>query len=122
MSCYLTQANKPCFDTQAEYDAVLMLDMDTLVLKPLDELIRSVVRDNISLAFTYDDSLDSAGSAAPPINGGFLLLRPNRQVPRRPNPCPDPAATLAASHFTGESPPGPSTNQARLQRPAAHRA
>ena len=36
MSCYLTQANKPCFDTQAEYDAVLMLDMDTLVLKPLD--------------------------------------------------------------------------------------
>lgn len=56
-----------------EYDRVLVLDADVMVLDPMDELMERR-EDFVS---TYDHGLDISGSTTPPVQGGFLLFKPN---------------------------------------------
>lgn len=56
-----------------DYDRVLVLDADTLVLDPMDELM-GLDEDFVG---TYDHGLDVSGSISAPVQGGFLLFRPN---------------------------------------------
>jgi len=56
-----------------DYDRALVLDADTMVLDPMDELMERP-EDFIG---TYDHGLDITGSTMPPTQGGFLLFRPN---------------------------------------------
>jgi len=59
--------------SMTEYDRVLMLDADVMVLDPMDELMER----KEDFVGTYDHGLDIAGSTVPPVQGGFLLYRPN---------------------------------------------
>jgi len=59
-----------------QFDRVLVLDADTIVLDPMDELME--LQDDF--VGTYDHGLDccpNMPSAIPPVQGGFLLFRPN---------------------------------------------
>jgi hypothetical protein len=56
-----------------QFDRVAVLDADTMVLDPMDELME--LQDDF--VGTYDHGLDSADSRLPPVQGGFLLFRPN---------------------------------------------
>lgn len=58
---------------QTQFDRVLVLDADTLVLDPMDELMELPE----DFAGVYDHGLDCCGSRVPPVQGGFLLMRPN---------------------------------------------
>lgn len=58
---------------QTEYDRVLVLDADTMVLDPMDELMEA----ESDFIGVYDHGLDSKTSKMPPTQGGFLLFRPN---------------------------------------------
>jgi len=58
--------------SMTEYDRVLTLDADVMVLDPMDELMER----KEDFVGTYDHGLDSAGSTVPPVQGGFLLYRP----------------------------------------------
>merc|ERR1712232_225911 len=57
-----------------EYDRVLVIDADVLVMDAMDELME-LEEDFIGV---YDHGLDTATSTAPPAQGGFLLFRPNK--------------------------------------------
>jgi hypothetical protein len=56
-----------------EYDRVLVLDADTMILDPMDELMEA----DADFVGTYDHGLDTHGSTLPPAQGGFLLFRPS---------------------------------------------
>merc|ERR1719359_1320936 len=56
-----------------EYDRVLTLDADVMVLDPMDELMER----KEDFVGTYDHGLDTPDSTVPPIQGGFLLYRPS---------------------------------------------
>lgn len=56
-----------------DYDRVLVLDADTVILDPMDELME---RDE-DFVGVRDHGLDVAFSTVPPTQGGFLLFRPN---------------------------------------------
>lgn len=56
-----------------DYDRVLVLDADTMVLDPMDELMER----EEDFVGTYDHGLDIDESTMPPTQGGFLLFRPN---------------------------------------------
>lgn len=58
-----------------DYDRVLVLDADTMILDPMDELFDRQ-EDFIG---TYDIGLDTDSSTAPPAQGGFLLFRPSKK-------------------------------------------
>lgn len=62
-----------------QYHRVLLLDMDTVVVKNLDHLIERA-SDNHSLVFTYDHAMDTRTSRAPPVQGGFLLISPSERT------------------------------------------
>ncbi|GBG33220.1 Galactinol synthase 1 [Hondaea fermentalgiana] len=55
------------------YDRVVLLDMDTLIVQSLDHLFDFPEE----MLFTYDHAMDSGHSAAPPVQGGFMVLRPS---------------------------------------------
>ena len=63
-----------------EYDRVLVLDTDAVLLQSIEHLFTRSMRANLSLVYTNDHSLDNPGSAAPPVQGGFLLVAPSRRV------------------------------------------
>eukprot|EP00929_Paragymnodinium_shiwhaense_P046836 TRINITY_DN23828_c0_g1_i1.p1 TRINITY_DN23828_c0_g1~~TRINITY_DN23828_c0_g1_i1.p1 ORF type:complete len:440 (+),score=72.97 TRINITY_DN23828_c0_g1_i1:82-1320(+) len=56
-----------------EYDRVLVLDADTMVLDPMDELMER----SEDFVGVRDHGLDVDMSVMPPTQGGFLLFRPN---------------------------------------------
>merc|ERR1719401_1299246 len=56
-----------------EYDRVLVIDADVLILSPMDELMER----KEDIIGVYDHGLDIDTSTVPPIQGGFLLFRPN---------------------------------------------
>lgn len=58
-----------------QYDRVVLLDMDAIIVKSLDHLFDSPKE----AQFTYDHGMDGGG-AAPPVQGGFLLLRPSERT------------------------------------------
>lgn len=59
-----------------DFDYVLVLDADVMMLKPIDEVLDDERVANAGLIATYDHELDSPGSAFPPIQGGYLLFKP----------------------------------------------
>jgi len=64
----------------SEYDRVLLLDMDAMLVKNLDHLFVEP-KMQTSLLFTWDHEMDdpASRSAAPPVHGGFLLLTPSEK-------------------------------------------
>lgn len=60
-----------------EFDHVLVLDADVILLKPIDELLDDANVQAAGLAATYDHELDVPSSRWPPIQGGYLLFKPN---------------------------------------------
>eukprot|EP00904_Undaria_pinnatifida_P012645 jgi/Undpi1/8510/HiC_scaffold_25.g10977.m1 len=62
--------------TLTEYHRVVHLDVDTLLLHPLDRLMES----DASLLYTTDPAMALAGQKVFPIQGGFLLVRPDLTV------------------------------------------
>jgi len=57
-----------------EYDRVLMLDLDTMILQPMDAIIDA----KEDLVGTYDVAMESnMHNAVPVVQGGFLMMRPN---------------------------------------------
>jgi len=56
-----------------EYDRSLVIDADVIITDPMDELMTRPE----SLIGVYDHGLDFDGSTVPPVQGGFLLFRPN---------------------------------------------
>eukprot|EP00928_Gymnodinium_smaydae_P042536 TRINITY_DN28618_c0_g1_i3.p1 TRINITY_DN28618_c0_g1~~TRINITY_DN28618_c0_g1_i3.p1 ORF type:complete len:407 (+),score=48.78 TRINITY_DN28618_c0_g1_i3:54-1274(+) len=56
-----------------QYDRVLVMDADMLIVDPMDELMERP-EDFIDV---YDHGLDLEGNTVPPAQGGFLLVRPN---------------------------------------------
>jgi hypothetical protein len=56
-----------------QFDRVMVLDADTIILDPMDELME-LPDDFVG---TYDHGLDCCASRLPPVQGGFLLFRPN---------------------------------------------
>jgi len=59
-----------------EYDRVVVLDADTMFLKPIDELF--VGTGKSMLSGIYDYELDIPSSAFAPLNTGFLSFTPNK--------------------------------------------
>eukprot|EP00040_Diaphanoeca_grandis_P008774 m.46363 g.46363 ORF g.46363 m.46363 type:complete len:445 (-) comp20224_c0_seq1:102-1436(-) len=63
-----------------EYDRVFMIDGDTLVLGPMDELAGPEA-DDVSLFGTFDYGMHvGSGQRWPPVQGGFLCMKPNKDV------------------------------------------
>lgn len=58
--------------TLVEYHRVVHLDMDTIIYKNMDELFEI----NSELLFTGDYGM-KGGSPVPPVQGGFLVIRPS---------------------------------------------
>lgn len=56
-----------------QYDRVVLLDMDTAIKQPLDHLFDI----DKEIIFTYDHAMDGPGTAAPPAQGGFFVLKPS---------------------------------------------
>ncbi|CAN0342964.1 unnamed protein product, partial [Ectocarpus sp. 12 AP-2014] len=62
--------------TLTQYHRVMHVDADTLMLHPMDELMES----KASLVYTTDPAMATKGSKALPVQGGFLLVRPDLGV------------------------------------------
>ncbi|CAN0347144.1 unnamed protein product [Ectocarpus sp. 12 AP-2014] len=62
--------------TLTQYHRVMHVDADTFMLHPMDELMES----NASLVYTTDPAMATKGSKALPVQGGFLLVRPDLGV------------------------------------------
>ena len=60
--------------TLTQYHRVLLLDMDTLIVKNIDELFDI----DASLVYTPDPDMSGSGVAAPMFQGGFMLVQPSR--------------------------------------------
>jgi len=77
--CGATELMKLWAWSLVEYDRVLLLDTDSIVLRPipLGILLRMAPGD---LAYTYDYGMGKRGLRTPPIQGGFLLVRPSPSV------------------------------------------
>jgi hypothetical protein len=56
-----------------DYDRVLVLDADFMILDPMDELMEA----DADFIGIYDHGLDTPDSHVPPAQGGFLLFRPS---------------------------------------------
>ena len=50
------------------------------MLNNLDRMFEVSVRHGHSLSYTVDAAMDNPGSAAPPVQGGFLLVAPSLAV------------------------------------------
>eukprot|EP00927_Polykrikos_kofoidii_P062650 TRINITY_DN57456_c0_g1_i1.p1 TRINITY_DN57456_c0_g1~~TRINITY_DN57456_c0_g1_i1.p1 ORF type:complete len:390 (+),score=44.04 TRINITY_DN57456_c0_g1_i1:58-1227(+) len=62
-----------------EYDRVVVLDGDTMVRAPIDELFEMTSANQSEppqLIAVYDHELDIRGSTFPPVNSGFLVYTP----------------------------------------------
>lgn len=59
-----------------DYHRVVHLDMDSLLLQPLDELFDLSGKDFL---YTCDYGMMTRGSKACPVQGGFLILKPNEE-------------------------------------------
>eukprot|EP00927_Polykrikos_kofoidii_P082836 TRINITY_DN8338_c0_g1_i4.p1 TRINITY_DN8338_c0_g1~~TRINITY_DN8338_c0_g1_i4.p1 ORF type:complete len:498 (-),score=99.21 TRINITY_DN8338_c0_g1_i4:50-1453(-) len=56
-----------------DFDRVLVLDADTMVLDPMDELMEN----SADLVGTYDFGLTGSDQSVPVVQGGFLRFKPN---------------------------------------------
>jgi len=63
-----------------QFDRVLAMDMDTIWMQNLDHLFEKDLEPG-AVMFTYDHAMDAPKqSRAPPVQGGFLLLRPSAKT------------------------------------------
>jgi len=63
-----------------QFDRVLAMDMDTIWMQNLDALFERDLEPG-AVMFTYDHAMDAPKqSRAPPVQGGFLLLRPSAKT------------------------------------------
>lgn len=63
-----------------EYDRVFMIDGDTLVLGPMDDLVGPEA-DDVSLFGTFDYGMHVGSHQRwPPVQGGFLCMKPSLEV------------------------------------------
>lgn len=77
--CGLKETLKYYGAALTEYDRVLVIDGDVLLLAPIDDLY--TLPGNPSLVGTYDYELmpgDLSDGGFPPLQGGFFLFSPNR--------------------------------------------
>ena len=70
---------KLCAWKLEEYDWVVSMDMDAIWLQSLDHLFEREIPKG-GFLFTYDFAMDSPGSKAPPVQGGFLVVRPSQAI------------------------------------------
>jgi hypothetical protein len=83
--------------TLTDYPIVVHLDLDVIVLKPMDDIFDMMMLDNvepskaimwpnkpipqkINAFYTYDYNMVSASNPYKPVQGGFLVTRPDRKV------------------------------------------
>jgi hypothetical protein len=83
--------------TLTQHDAVVLVDLDVLFLKPLDPLLdllldrkipgdehlqwrNKTIPDDILLLYTVDYNMVSPDHGVKPVQGGFVLLRPSSAV------------------------------------------
>mmetsp|Transcript_20290 Transcript_20290/g.33187 ORF Transcript_20290/g.33187 Transcript_20290/m.33187 type:complete len:375 (+) Transcript_20290:30-1154(+) len=62
--------------TLTEYDKIVLMDMDTIMLKDIDHLLE----EDIEAQFTYDYAMDGRNTPAPPVQGGFFVLKPSKKT------------------------------------------
>lgn len=62
--------------TLTDYHRVVHLDMDAMLLQPLDSLFKM----DKDLLYTCDVNMMSASSKHCPVQGGFFVLRPDLQL------------------------------------------
>eukprot|EP01062_Namystynia_karyoxenos_P036401 TRINITY_DN2650_c1_g1_i15.p2 TRINITY_DN2650_c1_g1~~TRINITY_DN2650_c1_g1_i15.p2 ORF type:complete len:527 (+),score=134.27 TRINITY_DN2650_c1_g1_i15:452-2032(+) len=62
--------------TLLDYHRVVHLDMDTLLLQNIDDVLSR----DASLAYTIDWGMANAASLKPPVQGGFLVVKPDLAV------------------------------------------
>ena len=63
-----------------EYDRVIALDMDAVLVRNIDHLFEQASPEG-SIMFTYDHAMNNPKSAfKPPVQGGFLLIKPAEHV------------------------------------------
>lgn len=62
-----------------QYDKVLLMDMDAIIVKNIDFLFEDVSKGK-TLLYTQDIAMDNPGSLKPPVQGGFLLMTPSLKV------------------------------------------
>ena len=60
-----------------EYHRVVHLDMDSMVLQPMDELFD---KEGIDIVYTCDYGMMTPGSKACPVQGGFFVIRPDPAI------------------------------------------
>jgi len=68
-----------CAWSMTEYDRVLAMNPDTLVLRNMDEIFERDMPPG-AVAYTFDHAMDNMGSRMPPVRTGFLLMRPSVAV------------------------------------------
>ena len=77
--CGATELLKLYSYTLTDYYKVVHLDMDFIIVRNFDELLR----EPRSLLYTTDPNMMTPRSAAPPVQGGFLVVQPNMTVYNR---------------------------------------
>jgi len=76
--CGALELLKICAWRLEDYYRVLLLDMDAVLVKNLDHLFEDDQEKD--LKFTWDNAMDSGNSRAPPVQGGFLMIKPSQRV------------------------------------------
>lgn len=85
--------------TLSEHQVVVLMDLDVLVMKPMDHLFdfildsskvpsrddllwreNQTIPETINLLYTTDYAMVSPGRPVKPTQGGFVILRPNRTI------------------------------------------
>jgi len=59
---------------------VLLLDADTMVRRNIDHVLRSSLVHGRDLVYTHDLAMVAPNARAPPVQGGFLLVRPSLRL------------------------------------------
>jgi len=65
--------------TLMDYHRVVHLDMDFIIVRNFDELFD----EERQFLYTTDPNMMTGGSAAPPVQGGFLVIKPNMTTYQR---------------------------------------
>ena len=65
--------------TLTEHDVVVHLDLDTLVRRQMDDLLSRIKNGESDAFYTFDYNMVNPGKQ-PGVQGGFLVLRPEKKV------------------------------------------
>jgi len=76
--CGAAELLKLCGYRLVEYDRVLLMDMDAVLMKSIDHLF-DIEKE---IVFTYDYNMREYKDVPAPVQGGFLLIRPSEEAYR----------------------------------------